>query len=77
MEGKLDQILEQLSAQIEDISQLQTDLRQNSKTVSTGEENQREGRFFHGESLVTKFSICSIQRLKRLLEYIMKYLFLI
>ena len=35
LEGKLDQILEQLSAQKEDISQLQTDLRQNSKTVST------------------------------------------
>ena len=27
LEGKLDQILEQLSAQKEDISQLQTDLR--------------------------------------------------
>ena len=35
LEGKLDQILEQLSAQKEDISQLQMDLRQNSKTVST------------------------------------------
>ena len=35
LEGKLDQILEQLSAQKEDISQLQTDLRQNSKTLST------------------------------------------
>ena len=35
LEGKLDQILEQLSAQKEGISQLQTDWRQNSKTVST------------------------------------------
>ena len=35
LEGKLDQILEQLSAQKEDISQLQTDLTQSFKTVST------------------------------------------
>ena len=67
LEGKLDQILEQLSAQKEDISQLQTDLRQNSKTVSTEVKKIKERAIFHGESLVTKFSICSIQRLKRLL----------
>ena len=67
LEGKQDQILEQLSAQKEDISQLQTDLRQRSKTVSTEVKKIKERADFHGESLVTKFSIYSIQRLKRLL----------
>ena len=43
LEGKRDEILQQLSSQKEDISNLQAELKQSSKVVSTEVKKIREG----------------------------------
>ena len=49
-----------------DISNLQSELRQSSKVVSTEVKKIKEGADYPGRNRVIKFSFCSNQRLKKL-----------